>query len=180
MEQKHYLTFSNPNDPGARDVLIDWWKELDTNRGDRAQLRRCHSPLEVAFTPVYHRLRITLMKHGVGNDEKLKIALIAGILSHLKKDTSKESFTRPFPEQMAVPSKSDGKKARVNNFRFQRLLKIKDDDRDKLYETLIRIVHLIDYEVDIPSLANGIYWWNERTKKEWAFAYYEHAPSEEK
>ena len=45
---------------------------------------------------------------------------------------------------------------------------------------MIRLVRLLGGSVDIVSLANGIYWWNERTKKEWAYAYYENAPSEEK
>ena len=80
---------------------------------------------------------------------------------------------------MAEPSKSDSKKPRVSQIRFQRLLKIDNDDCDKKYEMMIRIIRILDYEADIPSLANGIYWWNERTKKEWAFAYYEHAPREE-
>lgn len=168
MEQKQYLTFTNPE---TRDILIAWWKELDKTRGDRAQLRRCHSPLEVAFSPAYHRLRWALKKSGPVNDEHL--AIIAGVLSHVK-----ENNPGSFPIQMAGSDSADGKKSRVSGLRFRRLLAV--DDRDKLYETIIRVVHLLGDAVDIPSLASGIYWWNERTKKEWAFAYYEHAPSEEK
>lgn len=168
MEQKHYLTFTQPE---TREILIDWWKELDTNRGDRAELRRSHSPLNVAFSPAYHRLRIALLKQGPVKDEDL--GLVAGVLSHVKSYTPGS-----FPLQMAGPDSADSKKARVSGIRFRRVLTI--DDRDKLYETMIRVVHLLGDSVDIPSLANGIYWWNERTKKEWAFAYYEHAPSEEK
>ena len=166
MEQKHYLTFNHTE---TRDVLIDCWKALDSARGDRAELRRCHSPLNVAFTPAYHRLRWALMKHGSVKDEDL--ALVAGVLSHVKLYSPGS-----FPRQMA--DSADAQKAKVSGLRFRRVLTI--DDRDKLYETMIRVVHLLGDSVDIPSLANGIYWWNEQTKKEWAFAYYEHAPSEEK
>ncbi|MFA4861675.1 type I-E CRISPR-associated protein Cse2/CasB [Methanoregula sp.] len=168
MEQKHYLTFTQPE---TREILITWWKALDTSRGDRAELRRCHSPLNVAFTPAYHRLRIAMMKQGSVKDEDL--ALVAGVLSHVKSYTSGS-----FPIQMAGTDSADAKKAKINSHRFRRLLAI--DDQDKLYETIIRVVRMLGGAVDIPSLANGIYWWNERTKKEWAFAYYEHAPSEEK
>jgi len=168
MEQKHYLTFTHPE---TREILIDWWRALDSSRGDRAELRRCHSPLNVAFTPAYHRLRWALMKHGSVKDEDL--ALVAGVLSHVKSYNPGS-----FPRQMAGSDSADAKKASVSGLRFRRVLTI--DDRDKLYETMIRVVHLLGDSVDIPSLANGIYWWNEQTKKEWAFAYYEHAPSEEK
>jgi CRISPR system Cascade subunit CasB len=168
MEQKHYLTYTNPE---IREILIDWWRALDTNRGDRAELRRCHSPLNVAFTPAYHRLRWALMKHSSVKDEDL--ALVAGVLSHVKSYSPGS-----FPRQMAGSDAADVKKASVSGLRFRRVLTI--DDPDKLYETMIRVVHLLGDSVDIPSLANGIYWWNEQTKKEWAFAYYEHAPSEEK
>ena len=66
----------------------------------------------------------------------------------------------------------------MSGLRFRQLLKI--EDPDKLYTTMIRLVRLLGGSVDIVSLANGIYWWNEHTKKEWAYAYYENAPSEEK
>jgi CRISPR system Cascade subunit CasB len=168
MEQKHYLTFNHPE---TREILINWWKTLDVNRGDRATLRRCRSPLKVAFSPAYHLLRIAMMKQGSVKDEDL--ALVAGVLSHVK-----TYAPGSFPIQMAGSNSAEAKKAKVSGLRFRQVLAI--DDREKLFETMIRIVHLLDDAVDIPSLSNGIYWWNERTKKEWAFAYYEHAPSEEK
>jgi len=167
MEQKHYLNFTRPE---TAEVLITWWKTLDISRGDRAELRRCHSPLKIAFTPAFHRLRYAMMKQGAVKDEDL--ALVAGVISHVKSNTSGS-----FPVQMTGSDSPDAKKAKVSGLRFRRLLTI--DDRDKLYETMIRIVHMLGDQADIPSLANGIYWWNDRTKKEWAFAYYEHAPSEE-
>jgi len=167
MEQKHYLNFTRPE---TIEVLITWWKALDISRGDRAELRRCHSPLKVAFTPAFHRLRYSMMKQGPVKDEDL--ALVAGILSHVK-----SNMPGSFPVQMAGSDSPDAKKAKVSGLRFRRLLTI--DDHDKLYETMIRIVHLLGDKADIPSLANGIYWWNDRMKKEWAFAYYEHAPGEE-
>lgn len=170
MEQKQYLNFTRPE---TSNVLLDWWKALDTSRGDRAELRRCHSPLNVALTPAYHRLRYALMKHGSIKDNDL--ALVAGVISHVK-----SSVPGSFPVQMASSDSADGKKAKVSHLRFRSLLSIGDDDPDKLYEKMIRIVHLLDDSADIPSLANGIYWWNEQTKKTWAFAYYEHAPTEEK
>jgi len=181
MEQKIYLTFSQPE---VQDALLSWWKELDTARGDRAVLRQCHNPLEVAFTPVFHRLKMRLEQSGpVSPDQMDKLAIVAGVLSHVKEnkpDAYESNFQRSFAVQMARPPLKwgPGKKACVSGLRFRQLLKIKDSN--KLYMTMIRLVRLLGGSVDIASLANGIYWWNERTKKEWAYAYYENAPSEEK
>ena len=170
MEKKKYLTFTTNSE--ATEVLLEWWRALDVAHGDRAELRRCHSPLNVAFTPAFHRLRMDLWKLGTVKDGDL--ALIAGVLSHIP---IKSYVPGSFPIQMANPGSSNAKKAKVSSLRFRRLLVI--DDRNKLYEMMIRIVHLLGDTMDIPSLANGIYWWNERTKKEWAYAYYENAPRDE-
>jgi CRISPR system Cascade subunit CasB len=181
MEQKTYLTFSQPE---MRDAFLSWWKELDNVRGDRAALRHCHTPLEVVFTPGFHRLKMRLETFGsVSPDHMENLAIVAGVLSHVKKYRHKDherNFQRSFAVQMASPSLKCGveKRACVSDLRFRQLLKI--DDPDKLYTTMIRLVRLLGGSVDIASLANGIYWWNERTKKEWAYTYYENVPREEK
>jgi len=179
MEQKNYLTFAHQ---GTREALLFWWGELDNTRGDRAALRRCHNPLEVAFTPAFHRLRARLDHFGSVNSDQIdRLALIAGVLSHVKENRAggKEKISRAFAAQMAASStgSDDGVKATVSGLRFRRLIQIDDDE--KLYQEMIRLVRQLGGEVDIASLAQGIFWWNERTKKEWAFAYYENAPTED-
>jgi CRISPR system Cascade subunit CasB len=52
---------------------------LDENRGDRAELRRCRSPAEVAFVPAFYRLRVRAPE----NLDPERLAVVAGILSHL-------------------------------------------------------------------------------------------------
>ncbi len=178
MEQKNDLIFSQP---GAREALLVWWKELDNARGDRAALRHCHNPLEVAFEPAFHRLKMKLEPLGsIRPDQMNRLAIVAGVLSHVIPDSHEKNLQRSFAVQMArPPSKgSTRKKACVSDMRFRQLLKI--DNPDKLYTTMIRLVRLIGGSVDIVSLADGIYWWNEQTKKEWAYTYYENAPGEEK
>ena len=180
MAPENYLTFSQPE---VREALISWWKELDTVKSDRAALRHCHNPREVAFTPAFHRLKMRLEPFGsISPNHMENLAIIAGVLSHVKEYRYKgheRNFQRSFAVQMASPPLKWGreKRACVSELRFRQLLKI--DDPDKLYTAMIRLVSLLGGSVDIASLANGIYWWNERTKKEWASAYYENAPSEE-
>jgi CRISPR system Cascade subunit CasB len=167
MKQMNYISFTN--DPDARSVLIDWWAGLDRARGDRAALRRCRSAQEVAFVPAYHRLRQNLSRVAPVDAEKL--AVVAGILSHVKDN----DFSLRFAQQMATP-KSGSDRARVSGLRFRRLLKL--ESRDDLYGAVVRTIRLLDGSLDIASLADGVYWWNERTKKNWAFDYYDKAPNE--
>ena len=47
-----------------------------------------------------------------------------------------------------------------------------------LFPLLIRAIRLLDGSVDLVSLANAAFWWNERTRKSWAYDYYATAPSE--
>lgn len=167
MNTTRYLSFTQA--PEEREALEVWWKELQDNHGDRAALRRCTSAAEVAFVPAFHHLRLRLEKITYVQPEPL--ARVAGVLSHVKK--YEEPGVRRIAQQMAA--KKDGSdQSRVSDLRFRRLLAI--DDGDKLYGSMIRIVRLLDNVADIPSLADGIYWWNDRTKNAWAYDYYSVAP----
>jgi CRISPR system Cascade subunit CasB len=169
--------------PEVQDALLSWWKDLHRAGGDLKVLRHCRTPAEVACTPAFHRLRHQLeplvpfsSEHGI------HLALVAGVLSHVNGNLSDEyerDVRRSFAAQMARPpmNRGPGKKARVSSLRFRHLLGI--DDPDRLYPALIRIVRRLNGSVDITSLAEGIYPWDDHTKREWACAYYAYAPRED-
>lgn len=145
-------------------ILFQWWKELEDRRGDRAQLRRTRDPAEVVFVPAYHYLY-----HQLRLADKEALACVAGLCAHVKDNDSGQTFA----EQMA-----DGNdKAKVSGLRFRRLLRI--DDRDELYNAMRRMIQMLGGVVNIYSLAQTVYWWNQRTKKQLAYEYYEHAPAKE-
>ncbi|MDD4255673.1 MAG: type I-E CRISPR-associated protein Cse2/CasB [Methanofollis sp.] len=163
MNSTRYLSFSKS--PEEREVLGAWWKELQDNHGDRAALRRCTSAAEVAFVPAFHHLRLELSKITSVRPESL--ARVAGVLSHVK--TYDETGGRRIAQQIAA-KREGSDQGRVSDLRFRRLLAI--DDKDQLYGSMIRILRLLKGEADIPSLADGIYWWNDGTKNAWAYDYY--------
>lgn len=152
--------------PETCQVLLSWWKDLDNNRGDRADLRRCHNTVDIVFNPAYHRLWLALNKIGFGNRDS--VALIAGVLANVKNHQDAESFAA----QMA--HLKDGSNPQVSGLRFKRLLKIKD--KEELFSSVVRIVKLMDGNVNACNLANSLYYWNDGTKKDWAYSYYEKAP----
>ena len=154
-------------------LLISWWEALDQDRGERANLRRAASPSEVAFGPALHRLlgRLSGKGYPVGTDGTVAVAAVAGLAAHVKSHIGGASIA----QQMATP-KSPGAGARVSGLRFRRLLAV--SDRDELYPLLLRVVRLLDGHVNLVSLANAAFWWNDRTKRDWAYDYYATAPSE--
>jgi len=162
-----YLSFKK-NSPEVK-KLIEWSDDLEKKyRGERAVLRRCGTLAEVVFSPAYHRLRRTLMNVGRFDDDRL--SLVVGLAARFK-DTADGAG---IAGQMAS-GKSDGS-ARVSGLRFRRLLKVKD--REELFIAMIRIIALLGGAVNLQSLAQSVYFWNDITRKEWAFDYYSKAPDE--
>jgi CRISPR system Cascade subunit CasB len=162
-----YLRF-NTDSPETQ-ALFAWWHALDTRRGDRAELRRCATLTEVVFTPAYHSLRLAVGKYGAVNDNAL--ALVAGLAARVKMDIPESTLA----EQMAT-GKTDGS-ARVSGLRFRRLLKVKE--AEGLLNAMGRVVALLGGAVNLQSLANSVYFWNDKTRKQWAFEYYSKSPSEQ-
>ena len=162
-----YLKFDN----GSPEVktFAAWWQALNENRGDRAELRRCATLTEVAFLPAYHRLRLALGSYGPVNADALAIA--AGLAARVKNNIAGNTVA----EQMAT-GKADGS-AKVSGLRFRRLLKIKESD--ELFSAMSRILALLGGEVNLQNLVRSVYYWNDATRKQWAFEYYSKSPSEQ-
>lgn len=143
-------------------IVLSWWGGLENDRGGRAELRRAHNLTEVAFVEAYHRL-YSQMKLS----DREALALVAGVCAHVKIHNAGK-----FAEQMATGDRPNDK-PKVSSLRFRRLLAI--TDRDELYHAMIRIIRLLGGSVNVCDLAQAVYWWNERTKKDMAYKYYEHA-----
>jgi CRISPR system Cascade subunit CasB len=160
-----YLRFDK--DSSELQAILAWWRSLDDNRGDRAELRRCGTLAEVVFTPAYHRLRQAVCRYGAVHDEGL--AVLAGLAAKVKNNATDNTVA----EQMAT---GKGDSARVSGLRFRRLLKVKD--QEELFTAFGRVIALLDGSVNLQSMAQSVYFWNDRTRKQWAFDYYSKAPSE--
>ncbi len=163
---ERYLSFRK-NSPELQE-LREWWEALNENRGERAELRRCHSLAEVVFSPAYHQLRRVV--EGYGRVDYDGLALVAGLVARIKTYTYGISVA----EQMAT-GKQDGS-ARVSGLRFRRLLKVKE--KEELLGVMTRVIALLGGAADIQSLAQGMYFWNDSTRKDWAFQYYSKGPQE--
>ncbi len=154
----------------ARDALLAWWRALQDTPGERAELQRCKTVTDIFFAPAFHRLRFALSKHARSNDERL--AVVAAVLAHVKIPAH-----GTFASQLAAP-KSGGSSAAVSGLRFRRLIQVGQDEHDKLLRDMIRMVRFLGDVANVADLANGLYWWNDKTRRQWATDYYTAAPKE--
>lgn len=169
-EKKTKRLFLTGDDSAA--ILRSWWQWLEQHRGERAVLRRASSPTEVVFSPAYHHLLGQLQQQ----EYKVKreaLAMVAGLAAHVKIDAGTD---KSMAQLMASP-RPGGTGAKVSGLRFRRLLAV--TGRVELYPLLIRVIRLLDSKVNLVSLANSTYWWNEITRKQWAYDYYATAPTEQ-
>lgn len=152
-----------------------WWEAVNdedqsedkrlilVSRGERAELRRAADITAVTLTPAFQRFFRLLVKHGFPEQsapwQQDRLAVIAGILAHVRGAVDKR-----MPEAMKG---DDG--PRVSELRFRRLLE--SPSMDELYIGLRRVLPLIEKKADPNRLAEDIWHWGNRVKKEWAYAY---------
>ena len=111
---------------------------------------------------------MAVSRFGTVNDEVLPI--IVGLAARVKNSIEESTIA----EQMAT-GKADGS-ARVSGLRFRRLLKVKE--QEELFTSMTRIISLLSGMVNLQSLAQSVYFWNDRTRKRWAFEYFSKATNE--
>lgn len=145
-------------------IIKTWWQAFEDRRGERAQLRRCKNVEEVLFVPYYQNLYWSLSNQSSWKNRRIAIAAVAGLLAHVETNQSPLIL----PKQMAQPA---GDNPVVSELRFRRLLKC--ETHQQLYPTLRRVILMLNRSVDLEQLVDSVYWWNDKTRQDWAFQYYE-------
>lgn len=153
--------------PTEHQVLLDWWRELDNHRGDRAALRRASSVDQVLFNPGFHRLWRKLKNSRWTRTER--VALFAALAARVRQHDPRRSFAA----QLGSPPAGREKSA-LSGLRFRRLIQTRDPS--EVLQACSRAVAMCENRVNLLDLAESIYWWNERVHKQWAFDYYDANP----
>ena len=136
-------------------ILARWrsWIEHDSQRGARAELKRCAQVGSVLCQPAALRLHSQLQEHPWRSHAE-SVGVIAGIAPWLKrlpenKSSSKES---ELPLILGQPAKGDS--PRFSELRFKRLLESRDSD--ELLQQLRRALAQTDGAGDWLHLADTI------------------------
>lgn len=141
-------------------VLRTWWQSLETDRGERAALRRAASLTEVMLSPAFHRLLNSLCRagYGVADYRYPKLAAIAGLAARVKTESPETLATR-----MGSPKRGGDKKAAMSDLRVRRLLA--SDDIEELYALLRRALALLGDQANVADLAATLWHWSAMDEK---------------
>lgn len=158
-------------------ILLEWWKNLENNKGDRAELRRCHNVSEIIMTPAYHRIyrwlvSVELPDEPANDRIPVLVALAAQIKNHVPSNNA-DIFPKALSQKVAGSDRP-----RLSANRFRSILQL--DAPDELLTGLRRSLPLIDSVSDIRDLAHAVYYWGDKIKRRWAYAYDWPARSNEK
>ena len=156
-------TYLSIDSDSARGKIHTWWKGLSENRGDSAELRRCHDLAEVFFCPAFHRLYQSLLADGKVRREAL--ALIAVTLAYVKEDIAGVSFAQQMGETKS------GQTSSISEARFRKLIRC--ESYPELFLPVTRIIRMLNGAVNIDDMVKKLYFWNEKSRKDMTFEYFE-------
>ena len=156
-------TYLSINSDPVRDKIHSWWIGLSENRGESAELRRCHDLTEVFFCQAFHRLYLSLLEEGKVRREAL--ALIAVSLAHVKEDISGVTFAQQMGESKT------GQTPQISKRRFRSLIRI--ESYPDLFLPVTRIIRMLNGTVNIDDMVKKLYFWNEKSRKDMTFEYFE-------
>lgn len=147
-------------------VLHSWWQGLEEDRASRAILRRCATLDAVTLSPAYQRFYRYMLACNCWSADAApwqndKLAAIAGLLAHVKTDDTQRLSVKM--------SELNGDRPLVSELRFRDLLKV--ETTDDLFISLRRALPLVGHQASVYQLARDVYWWNDDTKKQWAYSY---------
>lgn len=146
------------------EVLQQWWNDLQERNGDRAELRRAKTVADVILLPIFHRACLRF-KPFFKEDEQweVRLAAVLGLMAHIRHAN---------PEQ-ALALQMAGSPPVVSELRFRRLIQ---RDRADLYVSMIRVLRILGNKANLHDVANSVYYWGDKVKRDWAFAYFPNTP----
>ena len=149
-------------------AAANWWQAMMSSpRGDNraaiARLRQARTPMEAFMVPATLDL---IRRLKVNRDNIDRVAILASVLAHLKPDFRE---TKSIGRSLGRSKINEPESAVLSETRFQRLLQAEDDE---LLDQFRRAVRLLKGAANPESIARTILFWNDRTRKDLIFDYY--------
>ena len=143
-------------------VALRWWHGIATDRGSRSNLRRASSPSEVMLQPAFYDLLGEAKRSDV-QVNALRLACVAGVLAHIVTHDGSNSIGERCARVFSSGDSGD--------LRFRRLLALRGE-REELFTSMVRLVRLLKGEGNVVDLADKVYWWNERARRDLGYDFY--------
>jgi len=161
-----------PPEQDRRPALVQgWWKELQSDPGARAKLRRCRTPIEALALPATIDLMVRLgwgpPKHDQYDWYGERIAAAAMVLAHVREDN-----TQPVARSLGRQPGRD--EPVLSSSRWERLCRA--EGHENIATEFTRVVQMIGGTGNVVDLLFAIRWWddntNHRVKQQWIYAYH--------
>ena len=171
MEEKKINYFSPEHPVGC--FLLEWWENLESNKADRARLKRCKTLLDVELNSAFQYAYWELIKLFDKPPNKEQCVIIIALAAWVKENifdppgTKKDDQAQCFGYQIAQGS--DGPK--LHELRFRRLLRV--EDRNRLFQVLVKIIRHLEGRVNLLDVLAIAFYWGDSTRKRLAYQYYE-------
>lgn len=146
------------------EVLQKWWTDLQERNGDRAELRRAETVTDVILLPAFQRACLRFKPFFKEEEQwEERLAAILGLMAHIRHTNPEQTLAL----QMA------GSPPVVSELRFRRLIQ---RDRADLYVSMIRVLRMLGNKANLHDVANSVYYWGDKVKRDWAFTYFPNTP----
>ena len=181
------MTASNPPLPSRGTIrsnarALEWWQRychpVEGDSATRARLRRCRSATDAVSVPAaVHLARMIggLSQTQADDDHRVIAALdLSRVLAHVTQhvETQRPMQTAGWKSFPGERRESDAGEDRpiLSEVRFRRLLASARGEAQ--VSAFIRLIALLGGAVNVTALADDFIFWNDRTKRRWAFDYY--------
>ena len=148
-------------------LVVQNWRSNLRSAG-AAQLRRCKSPSDVEMLGDFHRLLHDFPSNSPV--ERRQLPLLVGLSAHLR-GTVESTAIGAVGQLAGQLGRTANDKPVLSEARFLRLMA--ETDVEALYPQMIRVLRILNGNVSLQALWRGLAWWNTRTRRDWAYAYYE-------
>jgi CRISPR system Cascade subunit CasB len=157
----------------------DWWhvmiSDAEGDRGVRAQLRRCATPLDALAVPAAIGLARRLGRMPDKGPQRFERAIgLAIVLAHIRKNSDVPLMRAlgwdVFPYDTKEANAGDNRPA-LSELRFKRFLQT--EGTNELIAAFVRLITLAHGETDVADLSHVFLRWDDdRTKRDLALAYF--------
>ncbi len=161
---------------------LDWWKRychpVDGDPASRARLRRCRSATDAVGIPAAISLARSMgALSGTQTDDDYRVTSALDLARVLSNVTQHVETKRPmqaagwktFPGDRRESDAGEDRPV-LSELRFRRLLTAAHGEEQ--VSAFIRLIALLGGAVNVTELAEDFFYWNDRTKRRWAFDYY--------
>lgn len=156
----------SPSSPGL--IAREWWQENIADRDNSyaralaARLRRANSVTALCEPKVIQLAnRLNIKPEGAA-----RLTRLVCLLVEIREDSPDSLITR-----------LGGSEPILSKLRFERLISSRDDE---LVTQLRRAISMAANRCNVTKFANDLYFWNDRTRRNWCFEYFGTSVPQEK